>query len=79
MPMDVRWLDDFQAVIDCGSFTHAAQRRGVSQSGLSRRIQALEQWVGAPLFDRLAQPLLLTAAGRRFAPPSRGRSRSTAA
>ena len=68
MPMDVRWLDDFQAVIDCGSFTHAAQRRGVSQSGLSRRIQALEQWVGAPLFDRLAQPLLLTAAGRRFAP-----------
>jgi DNA-binding transcriptional LysR family regulator len=66
--MDLRWLDDFLAVTDCGSFTQAAQRRGVSQSGLSRRIQALEQWVGAPLFDRLAQPLLLTAAGRRFTP-----------
>jgi len=66
--MDLRWLDDFLTVFDCGSFTQAAQRRGVSQSGLSRRIQALEQWVGAPLFDRLAQPLLPTAAGRRFAP-----------
>jgi DNA-binding transcriptional LysR family regulator len=66
--MDLRWLDDFLTVVDCGSFTQAAQRRGVSQSGLSRRIQALEQWVGSPLFDRLAQPLLLTAAGRRFTP-----------
>jgi len=66
--MDLRWLDDFLTVVDCGSFTQAALRRGVSQSGLSRRIQALEQWVGSPLFDRLAQPLLLTAAGRRFTP-----------
>lgn len=66
--MDARWLDDFLMVVDCGSFTVAAQRRGVSQSGLSRRIQALESWVGSPLFDRLAQPLLLTVAGRRFAP-----------
>ena len=66
--MDLRWLDDFLTAIDCGSFTQAARRRGVSQSGLSRRIQALEQWVGSPLFDRLTQPLLLTDAGRRFTP-----------
>lgn len=65
--MDVRWLDDFLAVLACRSFTHAALHRGVSQSALSRRIQVLEEWVGAPLFDRHAQPLRLTVTGRRFA------------
>lgn len=70
--MDVRWLDDFQTVIDCGSFTHAAQRRGLSQPALSRRIQALEQWVGAPLFDRRVQPVRLTVPGLYFASKAAG-------
>ncbi|MES2948575.1 MAG: LysR family transcriptional regulator [Pseudomonadota bacterium] len=66
--MDVKWLDDFLALVDCRSFTHAAQRRHTSQSGLSRRIQSLEQWAGASLVNREANPLDLTLAGRRFLP-----------
>jgi DNA-binding transcriptional LysR family regulator len=38
----------------------------VTQSGFSRRIQALEQWIGADLVDRSAYPPGLTAAGKLF-------------
>lgn len=64
--LDVRWIDDFLALVECRSFTRAAKQRNISQSGLSRRIQALEQWAGAPLLDRLAQPLGLTWPGHCF-------------
>ena len=66
--MDVKWLDDFLAVAECCSFTRAAQRRNTSQSGLSRRIQSLEHWLGATLVDRDAHPFRLTDAGSRFLP-----------
>lgn len=64
--LDVRWIDDFLALVACRSFTRAARQRNVSQSGFSRRIQALEQWAGAPLVDRLSQPLGLTWTGHCF-------------
>jgi DNA-binding transcriptional LysR family regulator len=40
--------------------------RNVSQAAFSRRIQALEQWLGAKLIDRAAFPTRLTPAGERF-------------
>lgn len=66
--MDVKWLDDFLCLAECRSFTRASQARHTSQSGLSRRIQSLEHWVGAPLVNRGVQPLQLTEAGERFLP-----------
>ncbi len=66
--MDVKWLDDFLAVVECRSFTRAARQRNTSQSGLSRRIQSLEQWVGGHLVDREAHPFALTDMGNRFLP-----------
>lgn len=69
--MDAKWLDDFLAVAQCQSFTRAARLRSTSQSGLSRRIQSLEQWAGAPLVDRDAHPFGLTEAGKRFVPMAR--------
>ncbi len=42
--------------------------RHVTQPAFSRRIRALEEWVGTPLFDRDEQPVKLTAAGERFRP-----------
>jgi DNA-binding transcriptional LysR family regulator len=64
--MEIKWIEDFVALAQFQSFSRAAEERNVSQSGFSRRIQALEQWVGADLIDRSTYPPSLTAAGRLF-------------
>lgn len=64
--MDTRWLQDFLTLAEVGNFTHAAQLRYSSQAAFSRRIQSLEDWLGAKLVDRSRYPLHLTAAGEDF-------------
>jgi len=66
--LDSRWLEDFLAIATTRSFKKAAEARNVSQPGLSRRVQSLEQWAGAALVDRNAVPLELTEAGRDLLP-----------
>jgi len=66
--METKWLEDFLVLSDLGSFRQAALQRNVSQPAFSRRIQALEAWMDAPLIDRSSQPSQLTAAGRLFLP-----------
>ena len=66
--MDLSWLEDFLALVASGNFSRAAEARHMTQPAFSRRIRALEDWVGVPLFDRTAQPVSLTAAGSRFRP-----------
>jgi len=66
--MELYWLQDFLALVRTGSFSRAAAERHVTQSTFSRRIQALEDWVGAPLFDRGARPVELTSAGQQMLP-----------
>jgi DNA-binding transcriptional LysR family regulator len=64
--MDIRWLQDFLAVAETGNFTRAAERRNLSQAAFSRRIQALESWLGVALIDRSVFPTRLTAEGEQF-------------
>jgi DNA-binding transcriptional LysR family regulator len=64
--MDTRWIQDFVTLAEVRNFTRAAEIRNVSQAAFSRRVQALEHWVGAKLIDRTAFPTRLTAAGERF-------------
>lgn len=66
--MELYWLQDFLALVRTGNFSRAAAERHVTQSAFSRRIRALEDWVGAPLFDRSAQPAELTPAGQQLLP-----------
>ena len=66
--METRWIQDFVMLAEVKNFTRAAELRNVSQAAFSRRIQALEQWVGAALVDRSAFPMRVTAAGERFLP-----------
>ncbi|KQP29716.1 LysR family transcriptional regulator [Methylobacterium sp. Leaf104] len=66
--MDSAWLEDFLALVDGGHFSRAAEQRGITQPAFSRRVRALEDWVGGPLFDRDSQPVTLTPAGLRFRP-----------
>lgn len=48
------------------NFSRSAEERNVTQSAFSRRIQALETWLGVALIDRSAYPTTLTDAGQRF-------------
>ena len=48
------------------SFRRTAQRLGVDQSALTRRIQKLENMLGFALFERTTREVSLTPAGRAF-------------
>lgn len=65
--MDLKWLEDLQAVAQTGSLARAAAQRHVTHPAFGRRLQALEAWAGVPLLDRSARPVRLTAAGQRLA------------
>lgn len=64
--MNLSWLDDFLALAASGNFSRAAEERHMTQPAFSRRIRALEEWLGTELFDRGSQPASLTAAGEWF-------------
>lgn len=66
--MDINWLADFLALLECGGFSRAAEQRAVSQPNFSRRIRSLEDWVGVTLIDRSTHTISLTPAGERFRP-----------
>ena len=53
----------FLAVANTGSLTGAARRLGVSQPTVGRQIQALEDVIGARLFDRANSGYVLTGPG----------------
>ncbi len=61
--MDWDKLRVFQAAAAAGSFTHAGEALGLSQSAVSRQVSALEQDLEAPLFHRHARGLILTEQG----------------
>lgn len=62
-------LDDmaiFVRVVDCKSFTQAAERLGLSKSVVSRRLTELENRLGARLLNRTTRRLSLTEVGQAF-------------
>ncbi len=63
MPLDWDKLRVFHAVAEAGSFTHAGETLNLSQSAVSRQIQALEESLQVPLFHRHARGLILTESG----------------
>ncbi|WP_447724063.1 LysR family transcriptional regulator [Sphingomonas koreensis] len=64
--MDLKHLEDFVSLCETRSFSRSAAARNVTQSAFSRRIQALELWLGASLIDRSTFPTSLTDEGRLF-------------
>ncbi|WP_281916233.1 LysR substrate-binding domain-containing protein [Caldimonas thermodepolymerans] len=64
--METKWLEDFVSLAETRSFSRSAQLRHVTQPAFSRRIQALEAWVGTDLVDRSSYPTRLTPAGETF-------------
>lgn len=68
--MEVAW-SDWQVVkvaMECGTFSAAAAVLGVGQATVSRRVAAVEEVLGQPLFDRHRTGLVPTPAGRQLVP-----------
>src|SRR3990170_1148930 len=61
--MDWDKLKVFHAAAEAGSFTHAGEQLGLSQSAVSRQVSALEQALSVALFHRHARGLILTEQG----------------
>jgi DNA-binding transcriptional LysR family regulator len=64
--MHIRWLKIYCDVVDQGSFSHAAEANGVSQSNASQVVHQLEERLGVQLIDRSKRPFVLTPEGQRF-------------
>jgi LysR family transcriptional regulator, low CO2-responsive transcriptional regulator len=59
-------LETFVKAAEAGNFTAAARALGLTQAAVSQRVQALEQLLGVPLFDRQGGRVELTEAGHRL-------------
>ncbi|MDI1271742.1 MAG: LysR substrate-binding domain-containing protein [Polaromonas sp.] len=64
--MNLTWLEDFLALASSGNFSRAASDRHMTQPAFSRRVRALEEWLGVALFDRTTHPVTLTETGQWF-------------
>lgn len=64
--MDFDQLETFLAVARHSSFSRAAEKRFRTQPAISSQIRALEEEVGAKLFDRSGGRVALTGAGKVF-------------
>jgi DNA-binding transcriptional LysR family regulator len=69
--MELRHLAYFVAVAEESSFTRAAERLHVVQSGVSAAIKALEHELDAPLLERTSKRVALTDAGAALLPRAR--------
>ena len=69
--MDIKQLTAFVTVAELGSVTRAADSLHLTQSSVTRQIQALEQELGVTLFERTRNGMTLTIAGRVMAERSR--------
>ncbi len=67
LPVRLEQLQAFICVAESGSFQAAARSTGLTQSAVSRQVQALEAVVGTALLHR-SSPVQLTVAGDRLLP-----------
>lgn len=66
--MDNEQLLTFERIVREGSFSKAARSLNVAQPTISARVQALEEEVGGPLFQRGGRRVKLTERGESFLP-----------
>lgn len=64
--MDLNDVALFVQVVRAGSFAEAGRRLGIPPSTASRRVQSLEEALGARLMHRSTRRLVLTDVGRSF-------------
>lgn len=67
-----RQMKYFIAVVECSSFTEAAEQCYISQSAISQQIRSLEKELGVELIHRENRRFTLTPAGKYFYEQSKG-------
>ena len=67
-----RQMKYFIAVVECNSFTEAAEQCYISQSAISQQIRSLEKELGVELIHRENRRFTLTPAGKYFYEQSKG-------
>lgn len=69
--MQLRHLETFLAIVDCGTLTAAATQLFKTQAAVSQDLKALETGLGLELLDRSGQRVQLTPAGIALVPMAR--------
>lgn len=69
--MNLKALQSLVAIYETESFLEAAKRLGFNQSSVSMQMKALEEELGATLFDRTVRPPAMTAAAVAIIRPAR--------
>ena len=67
-----RQMKYFISVVECNSFTEAAEQCYISQSAISQQIRSLEKELGVELIHRENRSFTLTSAGKYFYEQSKG-------
>lgn len=71
MKIDTLGIQAFLAIADHGSFSRAAAALHITQTGLTRRLQNLEAYLGVKLVERTTRSVALTGIARDFLPQGR--------
>lgn len=79
MSLNLDQLQTFVTVLDCGSFSAAAERLEITQPAVSQQIRSLERRLGVPLIERVGRSLRPTAAGAELLAHAGGIEASVAA
>jgi len=69
--MDIATLNAFISVARHESFSKASEHLFLTQPAISKRVAALEEELGAQLFNRIARRISLTEAGKQLLPKAR--------
>jgi len=64
--MNLADVEAYLAVVELGSLQRAAARLGITQPGITRRIQSLERELGTELLDRRAKPVRPSPSGMQI-------------
>jgi len=70
--MDVRFLESFVTVVDCGSIAEAARRLNMTPAAVAQRLRTLEQDLGYSLVTRVGRTVRPTASGLAVLRHARG-------
>ncbi len=71
MQIDFLGIQAFLAIVETGSFQHAAVQLNLSQTAVSHRMRKLEETLGVRLIARTTREVSLTDAGRALLPRAR--------
>jgi len=64
--LDLNYIKTFLQVVSTGNFAKAAEQLQYAQSTVTAQIHAIEQELGAPLFERVGRKNYLTPTGEEF-------------